>query len=75
MAELGRRLKVSRERARGICLAERAQRKTLEIMAEAGIPAELLPEPARKEAATAAEGGSVEARRAAVEAWAESNVA
>jgi len=56
MAELGRRLKVSKERARGICLADRAQKRTLEIMAEAGIPAELLPGLALKEATTAIEG-------------------
>jgi len=56
MAELGRRLNVTKERARGICLADRAQKRTIEIMEEAGIPAGLLPEPAKNERPTAAEG-------------------
>jgi hypothetical protein len=52
--ELARRLNVSPVRAHAICHSERVQKRTLEILLESGIPAELLPEPAKREAATAA---------------------
>lgn len=43
LAELSRRLNVSKVRARQICLAERVREKSLEVMKAAGIPSELLP--------------------------------
>ena len=52
VAELGRLLGVSKARARQIVFhAERVQKRTLEIMREAGIPEELLPGPALRDVA------------------------
>ena len=57
--ELAGRLNVSKVRARNIVhFADRVQKRTLEIMVEAGIPVELLPGLAERVKATAAQAPS-----------------